>query len=240
MRVHLDQLQAKARLKLEKGELQQVIKKAQAKIRARLRPPRGRQRKAAEAQTPGQQKQVWARELAEKLRQQRQRNPGNAPEDRQQVSDIKRHFRRVWEVAWEGYRQGVPEGRRPPALQEGLTKERLHRFDGLAKAESSLAVQIRSEKIGLRGFLHACRVPGYESPACSCRWGWQNAKHILMHCQEYAEHRQFQAGTAQLNDYRTMVNTRSGLRLLTRQLMLTGLLNQYRLASECLYGASEL
>ena len=32
MHVHLDELQAKARLKLEKGELQQIIKKAQAKI----------------------------------------------------------------------------------------------------------------------------------------------------------------------------------------------------------------
>lgn len=40
----------------------------------------------------------------------------------------------------------------------------------LAKAESALAAQIRTEKIGLANFLHRHHEPTVTSPACPCGW----------------------------------------------------------------------
>ena len=41
---------------------------------------------------------------------------------------------------------------------------RLHA--NLPKVHSSIVTQIRTGKIGVAAFLHRCRVPGHESPAC--------------------------------------------------------------------------
>ena len=43
---------------------------------------------------------------------------------------------------------------------------------------TNFLTQIRSGKIGLAAFLHKCRVPGFESPACPCGWQWETAKHV--------------------------------------------------------------
>ena len=60
---------------------------------------------------------------------------------------------------------------------------RLHA--GLPKPHSSLLTQLRTGKIGLAGFLHTCRVPGIESPACPCRWQQETAKHIVLDCPRF-------------------------------------------------------
>ena len=62
---------------------------------------------------------------------------------------------------------------------------RLHA--GLPKPHSSLLTQIRTGKIGLAAFLHQCRVPGFESPACPCGWQWETAKHIILDCPRFAQ-----------------------------------------------------
>ena len=56
---------------------------------------------------------------------------------------------------WEHYLSPVPSTKRVPAL--GRQQDILHR--GFRKAESSLALQLRTEKIGFAAFLHARRVP---------------------------------------------------------------------------------
>ena len=53
---------------------------------------------------------------------------------------------------------------------------------GLGKAASGLIVQMRTEKIGLKKFLHSKKVPGFDSPECPCRRGLQSAKHLLVEC----------------------------------------------------------
>lgn len=74
---------------------------------------------------------------------------------------------------------------------------KLHR--GLHKAESSLAIQLRTE-VGFAAFLHARRVPGVLSPACQCGWRRQDPKHIIMFCPDHAATRDRlfeEAGTRQ-------------------------------------------
>lgn len=60
---------------------------------------------------------------------------------------------------------------------------------GLRKAVSALIVQMKTEKIGLRKFLNSMKVPGFDSPKCSCRRGTQIAKRLLIDCRMHAEKR---------------------------------------------------
>ena len=58
---------------------------------------------------------------------------------------------------------------------------------GLPKPHSSLLTQIRTGKISLAAFLFQCQVPGVDSPACSCGWQWETAKHVILDCPRFAQ-----------------------------------------------------
>ena len=51
---------------------------------------------------------------------------------------------------------------------------------GLAKAESSVLIQIRTDIISLRQYLCQRKVPGFESPECDCNEGIETSEHILI------------------------------------------------------------
>ena len=59
----------------------------------------------------------------------------------------------------------------------------------LQKAESTMLVQLRTGRTGLRHFLSKARVPGYESEECSCGTGPETPRHILLHCPHEEERR---------------------------------------------------
>lgn len=61
------------------------------------------------------------------------------------------------------------------------TKQVLKVHKSLRKAASALVVQIRTEKIGLRKFLHSRKVPGFDHQKAPGR-GTQSARHILVEC----------------------------------------------------------
>ena len=48
---------------------------------------------------------------------------------------------------------------------------------------------MRTEKIGLKKFLHFRKVPGFDSPECPYRRGMQSAKHVLTECRAHARDR---------------------------------------------------
>jgi hypothetical protein len=58
--------------------------------------------------------------------------------------------------------------------------------EGLKKAESSLAIQLRTGTNGLDAFLFQARVPSMPSPLCSCGRGRQMAKQVLIFFSRYA------------------------------------------------------
>lgn len=64
-----------------------------------------------------------------------------------------------------------------------LPKMYLKIHKGLCKTASSLIVQMRTEKIGLKKLLHSRRVPGFDSPECR---RMQSAKHVLIECRMHA------------------------------------------------------
>ena len=101
---------------------------------------------------------------------------------RQREKLIKKHFADKWQSSWDTYQK--KHDCNPTAAQaERLPKkERLDLHANLAEAESSLAVQIHTEKIGFAKFLHQQRGPSSTLPAYDCGWSSQTAKHIIRHC----------------------------------------------------------
>ena len=77
----------------------------------------------------------------------------------QEVGSTKKVGREMEEIPEFG-----PRNTRDPAQVGGL-KHRRKLHTGLRKAESSLAIQLRTEKVGVAAFLYARRVPGVVSPA---------------------------------------------------------------------------
>lgn len=90
-----------------------------------------------------------------------------------------------WKVEWTNERRGRELRRLEPAPRRGIIK--LH--CGLSKELSSLVVQMRTGKIGLRDFLFGRKVPGIEDGTCECRHGNQTVKHILLECRLFARQR---------------------------------------------------
>ena len=124
-----------------------------------------------------------------------------------------------WRISWEAYKSTKPNP--TAALATPLNKKRLRIHEGLAKAESSLATQIRTEKIGLADFLHRRRVPTVASPACPCGWHRQTAKHIIMFCPMYNFGSRGSIGAPA--NYTKLINTAHDLKNITSRLIKAGL-----------------
>ena len=67
------------------------------------------------------------------------------------------------------------------------THSNIHR--NLTRAQSSVAIQLRSEHIGLNSYLSRRKVPGVEKPSCQCGYPSQNVKHMVLACPQWANFR---------------------------------------------------
>jgi hypothetical protein len=93
---------------------------------------------------------------------------------------------REWKNRWQrevGRSRARHRGRAEELADEPPTKERLKLHDGLQKAESSLLIQMRTGKIGLRAFLFERQVPDVMTPVCACGDGRETARHVAAYCQ---------------------------------------------------------
>ena len=102
------------------------------------------------------------------------------------------------------------------------------------KAESALATQICTEKIGLASFLFKRRVPNVTTAACSFGWPQQTAKHVIMHC-PLMTRRQELFRRINTNEYRTILETSKILKQVTRWIIEAGVLAQFSLSASLLY-----
>lgn len=102
------------------------------------------------------------------------------------------------------------------------SKKTINLHKSLEKAESWLATQIRSGKIGLIDFLYRQQVPSVASPACLCGAPRQTARHVLLLCNDHPN-RDLLRASGPL-DYQFLTSTGRGLKAATTWLMGTGLL----------------
>jgi hypothetical protein len=229
--IYLNQLQAQTRKRLSDSNQTRIIQEACRRIQENLQGKRGR-RKVCKA-TPGQRKAQWASKVQDQAEALRRRSPRSEhPNQRSTRKDVlEDHFHSEWTREWEKYRQSIPPCRRSPAQADTDLGHRQKFHVGASKGESSLMVQIRTEKIGLRAFLALRQVPGY-TPECECGEGIQTPKHVILTCSNTANNRPewlWKIGTC---DYKVLTSTTRGLRAVAQRLMELNLLPQFRLARE--------
>ena len=80
--------------------------------------------------------------------------------------------------------------------------------------------------------LHARRVPDVVSPACQCGWRRQDPKHVIIFYPNHARNRHSLYEAAGTSQYRELMSTGKGLRVVARWVVSEGLLSQFSLAKE--------
>lgn len=213
-------------------------------IRRRLKGKRGKAR--PQHSTPSQEKEAWALQELEAndwdqasttiRRKAHWHDPEKDVEEYQDMNVLDEKIQNWARIKraeqWKAYINTTPEYLRTPAQRGPLNEGRGSYHRGLRKAESSIAVQLRSGKNGLRHFLYKAKVPGVDSARCSCGWGKQDAKHILLYCPKLSSTRRELLKEAGTHNIRAMLSRPTGIRAAARWMVRTGYLTQYQLAKE--------
>ena len=95
---------------------------------------------------------------------------------------------------------------------------------------SSLIVQLRTAKIGLRQFLFLRKVPDVDDDKCECRRGSQTVRHVLFSCPLHHDLRQETWGrerTRELQDLRKVLGAPALALKAAKFMRNTGLLGQF-------------
>lgn len=134
-----------------------------------------------------------------------------------------------WRQRWhrQTCRTSWPES--VAALSEP-SKSTLKLYSQLKKAQSSALLQAMTGRIGLRHFLASVKVPGIESGGCLCGKGRETAEHILLYCDNRP-----MANWSRGAQFQKLVSEPESGALVARQLIQSGRLGQFSLASRLLY-----
>lgn len=100
----------------------------------------------------------------------------------------------------------------------------------LKKAESSVLIQARTGRIGLRQFLFKAKVSGVDSADCSCGKGVETAEHLILFC-ELREQGIWSRGS----QFEKLTSNLDSAKQVARQLIQFGRLGQFKLADRLLY-----
>ncbi len=135
-----------------------------------------------------------------------------------------------WKQRWEKYKKRITDVNAISAQRSHLFNKMIKMRDDLQKAESTLAIHIRIERIDLNVYLHSRNVSSTNSSRCNCGRSHQTAKHVLMHCSNWTHLRSRMLRDVDSSNYRIIVATTKGLRAAARMMMETKLLKQFRVA----------
>ena len=136
-------------------------------------------------------------------------------------------------VQWtERWRKGSEQSRARSHPADGPpSKDRLRLHYGLRKAESSLLVQMRTGKIGLRAFLFGRGVPDVATPVCRCGQGRETAVHVAAYCpDEESNRRRLPFAMRTQRDFTMAVRDPKRAAILTRWFMRIRRLREYEVA----------
>ena len=86
-----------------------------------------------------------------------------------------------WVTSWSQDNHGNELQNIAPQPSRAILK--LH--TKLSKSLSSLLVQMRMGKIGLRKYLHSRKMPEVDNPTCQCEQASQSVTHVLIHCRKF-------------------------------------------------------
>ncbi|KAJ5642579.1 hypothetical protein N7490_006579 [Penicillium lividum] len=141
---------------------------------------------------------------------------------------VRARIRAEWAKQWAKEKTGRPNHR----LVDVPHKKVLKLFEGLSKPYTSILVQMRSMRIGLRHFLY--KINEADSDRCSCEEGSQTPRHVLLQCPLYLDLRKtFMEKAKRTNlqnpmDYEAIMSHPQATRYVAEFMLSTGLLGQFR------------
>ncbi|VDB83841.1 BgtTE-56035 [Blumeria graminis f. sp. tritici] len=97
------------------------------------------------------------------------------------------------------------------------------------RAQSSLAIQIQSEHMGLNLYSHRRKVPGVYSPSCPCSYQSQNPKHMIMSCPRWSNGRAEIWRQAKDRSYEAMINNLEDIKRIIRWILNHGWIEQFQM-----------
>jgi hypothetical protein len=180
-----------------------------------------------------------------RLRQRRRGRPPEAPPPPWamawlQTGTSEEGVEREWRLRFQSEVAAV-QRRHPRRLLEpadadpGFSPKTLKRYSDLRKHESSLLVQARTGKIGLRAFLFQRQVPDVATPLCQCGEGRETAEHVVCYCLRWREQRAALEGRLgralrTRRDFHTALSDAKEAGVVIRWLLSTGRIQEFRLA----------
>lgn len=139
-----------------------------------------------------------------------------------------------WKERWDS----SSKPRVSVASRDPPGKGRLKLHEGLAKAESSVLVQARTDVIGLREYLHRRKVPTISSPYCEGCGGdrfCETPAHLLVACERENERRTWRRSTS----FKAMVSDPLLVKRTTSWIIKSARIGQFQLARRLLYEAGD-
>lgn len=102
----------------------------------------------------------------------------------------------------------------------------------LKRAQSSLAMHIRSEHISFNSYLYRRKVPGVDNPRYPCGYISQNDKHMIMVCPLWSKGRTRVWRKAKNRSFEAMMSNPEDIERITQLILEQGWIEQFRLAGE--------
>ncbi|KAI9035632.1 uncharacterized protein KD926_003172 [Aspergillus affinis] len=138
-----------------------------------------------------------------------------------------------WAKWWERQRVGKPTKRLIPKLNKKVPRI----FKGLSKSQTSIIIQMRTMRIGLRHFLF--KIKQVDSDRCGCESGSQTPNYVLMECSLHLASRKImmerldsiEGLRGRIQDYDAVINHPQAIRYVADFMQRTGLLQQFRFAT---------
>jgi hypothetical protein len=93
------------------------------------------------------------------------------------------------------------------------------------KAEASVLIQMRTEKIGLHGYLY--KINRADDPWCGCNQAYQTVRHIIEDCECLEDIRSIYLGTSYVRDARIFLRNIELIPKTVNFMLATGLLDQF-------------
>jgi tubulin alpha len=158
---------------------------------------------------------------------QNQNEKYGATKDTTLLSSAKRTVSEALQDDWDSIWTRGKHGRYLHSLDVRPDKKALKVHQNLPRAVSSIITQMRTGKIGLRGYLY--NINWAETNQCNCNQGEQTVEHILLKCRKWTTERQeLWAGGRPILNLRGLLNDPKMSVRAAKMMLKTGLLEQFR------------
>ena len=141
---------------------------------------------------------------------------------------IAQYHKDQWNQQWKKYRECVADVNAISAQRLHLSNKMIKMHDNFQKAESTLAMHIRIERIDLNVYLHFKNISNMNNSWCNCEWSYQMTKHVLMHCLNWLHLRSRMLQDADFSNYQIIIIIMKSFKAIAKMMMKMKLLKQFK------------